>query len=305
MLADAALLNQSWAGVEQVMEAKVAGAWNLHTQTAGLELELFVLCSSASALIGIPGQANYAAANAFLDALAQFRRAAGLPALSINWGHWGEVGLATQAGRDEHLERRGLIAMPPAAGAAAFGSLLGYPAAQVTVAAIDWSALVSQLPRTGATPLLCELGDAGAAGELQPMAVQPALLAALAEAPEAARYELGLDFVRATVADVLRFERPDQVAPDRGFFQLGMDLLTAVELRNQLGRRLGLNLSATLAFDYPTAAGLTRHLLAELFPAAAAPLREPEVETELEAIAQLSRDDINALLDAELDAIDG
>lgn len=299
-LDDAALLSQSWGHFERVMRSKVMGAWNLHQQTARLDLDMFVLCSSVSALIGTPGQANYAAANAFLDALAEARRAAGLAALSIGWGRWGEAGLATQQGRDRHLERRGLTAMAPASAAAALGRLRGHRRGHVALAEVNWAALIGSLPSSGATPLLAELaGDLGAHAQAAP--ATPDFVAALAQAPAEDRYERCLELVRRRVAAVLRFESADQVPPGRGFFQLGMDSLTALELRSQLGQSLGRTLSATLAMDYPTATGLARHLLAELFPdtppagGAAAPAPE--------TLAALSRDDLKALLDAELDAI--
>jgi len=303
VLDDAALLGQRWEGFTRVMSAKLAGAWNLHRQTAGLELDLFVLCSSASALLGTPGQANYAAANAFLDALAQLRRAAGLAALSIDWGRWGEVGLATEATRSQQLERRGIAAMAPALGAAAFGRLLGHAGAQVTLADIDWQAFLGQLPRTEATPLFREL--AGADTPEEPAAAQADLLRAIEQALPVRRYELLLEHVRGCVAAVLRFEGVEQVVPGQGFFQLGMDSLTALELKNRLGRSLGRAFPSTLTFDYPTAAALTRHLLAELVPATAdAPPATSDPEAELAALEQLTRDDLKALLDAELDAID-
>lgn len=305
-LDDAALLGQSWAGFERVMGAKLAGAWNLHQQTLGLSLDLFVLCSSVSALLGTPGQANYAAANAFLDALAHHRRAAGLAALSINWGRWGEVGLATQAARGEQLERRGLAAMSPAAAAAAFGRLLGGAQAQAAVMDITWATFVGRLARAGNAPILGELDElAERPREQQPGAVASDLLRAIEQAEPAARYELLLEHVRRCVAEVLRFGDVARVAPGRGFFQLGLDSLTSLELKNRLGRDLGRALPATLAFDYPTAAALARQLLAEFAPAAVGAIGAPaEPEHELAALAQLGRDELKQLLDSELDAID-
>ncbi|WP_129674288.1 type I polyketide synthase [Candidatus Chloroploca sp. Khr17] len=300
VLDDAALLGQRWGHFERVMDAKVLGAWNLHQQTAGLDLDMFVVCSSANALIGMPGQANYAAANAFLDALAQMRRAAGLAALSISWGRWDEVGLATREGRDAHLERRGLAAMEPASAAAAFGLLRSDPRAHIAVAAIDWTTLLGSLPRGDGNALLRQLADEGA---LRPQAatVQHDLLAVLTATPASERYERCLEAVRGLVATVLRFEHADQVAPDRGFFQMGMDSLTALELRSLLGQKFGRTFSATLAIDYPTAAGLARHLLVELFPVVLSETPEEAAHDELDGVA---RDDLKALLDAELDAID-
>ncbi len=307
ILEDGTLLSQQWQGFEQVMRSKVAGAWNLHLQTAGLDLQHFVLCSSASSLIGTPGQANYAAANAFLDALAHTRRAAGLPALSINWGRWGEVGLAAQAGRDQNLQGLGLNAMAPDAAAARFGRVLHWPQAQLLLADVDWPALAERLPAGSATPLLRELLREPTLQSAEAPAMPP-LLATLAQTPAASRYATCLEAVRTRAAAILRLDGVLQVEPNRGFFQMGMDSLMALELRNQLGRSLGLTFPTTLAFDYPTAAGLTRFLLAELFPAAAEAAAEAEggleAEAELESLGALSDDDLRALLDAEIDAVD-
>lgn len=305
VLDDAALLGQNWASFERVMSAKVAGAWNLHRETAHHDLDMFVLCSSASALLGTPGQANYAAANTFLDTLAHMRHAAGMPALSINWGRWGEVGLATETLRSEQLERRGLTAMPPATGAAAFGRLLGYEGAQVTVADINWSTFVGQLPRAAATPLFSELTETGVAIQTRQSEPQASLRYTIEQALPSHRYEMLLEHVQASVAAVLRFDKPERIAPEQGFFQLGLDSLTALELKNRLGQSLGRSFPATLVFDYPTAATLTKHLLAEILPISAdKPPAVPESEDELAALEQISRDDLKSLLDAELDAID-
>lgn len=302
---DAALLGQSWERFERVMSAKVAGAWNLHRQTEGVELDLFMLCSSASALLGTPGQANYAAANAFLDALSHMRRAAGLAAISINWGRWGEVGMAADAGYSALLERRGMSAMPPEAGASAFGRLLGHPAAQVTVADISWPTFIDQLPRAGATPLYRELADTARGGREDLDIEQSNVLRMIEQATPASRYDLLLEHVRDCAATVLRFDTLERVAPDQGFFQIGMDSLTALAMKNRLGHSLGRSFPATLAFDYPTAAALAGHLLGELFPEAQdEPHRELEPESELAVLEQVTRDDLKALLDAELDAID-
>ncbi len=120
---DALLVRQNWAGYEQVFASKVAGAWNLHELTQELPLDFFVLFSSAASLLGTPGQANYAAANAFMDALSFERHAAGLPALLINWGAWDEVGMA--AGRTaSRLARLGIESFSPEKGLAGLGRLI-------------------------------------------------------------------------------------------------------------------------------------------------------------------------------------
>jgi acyl carrier protein len=302
LLADASLLGQNWQSFEQVMGVKLAGAWNLHLQTEGMELDFFVLCSSLSALVGMPGQANYAAANAFLDALAQHRRARGLAGLSINWGRWADVGLSAQSDRGALLDRRGLMPMAPAVAANVLGRLLGQGRAQIAVADINWDTMLRQLPHS--TGLLREQAQTAAAAALRPSEHQNELLVALEQVAFTNRYILLLEYIQTCVATVLHFESAAQVPPGQGFFQLGMDSLTALELKNHLSRGLGRPLPATLAFDYPTAAALARYFLDMLFPTEAGETTRPEAQAELAELEMITRDDLKALLDAELDAID-
>ncbi len=305
ILDDAMLLKQSFASFEYVMKPKIAGAWHLHTLTVSIDLDFFVLFSSATALLGTPSQASYAAANAYLDALAHTRRASGLPALSINWGMWGEVGLAVQHGRSQHLNRRGLIAMPVQAGLAALERLMADSNAQVAAMAIDWPTFSGQFP-AGHTPHLFReliIDQRDAADQIQP---GRDLRRELQEHAPTARIEVIEQLAREQVAGVLGFAGTDDVAPQRGFFQMGMDSLMAIELKNRLQAILMLNLPSTLAFDYPTATSLAHYLHDRIFPP---PTVEPptpmsDSDSDLQALGQLSREDLKALIDDELESID-
>ena len=248
VLDDGVLRRQSFARFAGVLSPKVQGAWNLHALTASMPLDFFVLFSSAASLLGNAGQANHASANAFLDALAHHRRARGLPALSINWGAWSEVGAAAQ--RTALLQRlEGVIS--PAQGLAVLHHVMSGTAAQVGVVPLDRQRRV----REGV--LFSELA-------LVETNQQTGFLAQLAAAPPHAKRGLLAEHVCHTVAKVLGLR--GAVPRTEGFFDLGMDSLTSVELRNRLQKTLGCELQSSVTFDYPTIAALTGHLAAQLLP---------------------------------------
>uniref|UniRef100_UPI0022B8F323 type I polyketide synthase n=1 Tax=Streptomyces sp. RPT161 TaxID=3015993 RepID=UPI0022B8F323 len=272
VLADGILASQSPEGVDRVFRPKVDGAWNLHELTRDLDLSGFVLFSSSSGVFGGPGQANYAAANAFLDALAQHRRSQGLPATALAWGLWGESG-GMAATLDEtdlrRLRRSGLPPLSTAEGLELFDLARTHTdEPQLVLMRVDVSALRVQAAAGAMSPLLRGLvrtpmrraaGGAGAGlGGESALAQQLAGLTA----PEQDR--LLLDLVRTQVAAVLGYPGPATVESGRAFKELGFDSLTAVELRNLLGDATGLRLPATLVFDYPTSVALAEYLRTEL-----------------------------------------
>jgi NADPH:quinone reductase-like Zn-dependent oxidoreductase/acyl carrier protein len=299
---DAVLLQQRPEKFAHVLRPKVQGGWNLHELTRELPLDFFVMYSSAAGLLGSPGQANYAAANTFLDALAHHRRFEGLPGLSIDWGVFGEVGLAAaDSGRAARLALRGMRSLLPAQGLQALRELLGTGEAQVAVAPLNlrqWGAfyqVAAASPRLSA--LRSEAGGSAAAGR------DHELLARLGAAPAAARAALIAEYLRAQVAQVLRTPEAelDVSAP---LTSLGLDSLMGLELRNHIESALGLRLSATLLWTYPTLAALCQHISVELFPAAevaAPPSSEVDLATgsELET-APLDDSQLLTLLDDEL-----
>jgi NAD(P)-dependent dehydrogenase (short-subunit alcohol dehydrogenase family)/acyl carrier protein len=283
-LDNATLLEQDWKRFESVFAAKVAGAWNLHLATRNLALEFFVLFSSAVAIFGNSGQANHAAANAFLDQLAHVRRAQGLQALSMNWGAWGEIGAAAGNAVAEHIARRGFESFSPAEGVQSAELTMRSGVPQRVVVAADWAALDKSRP---AWPLIAEL----AAETVVPVAERaaPDMRKLLESVPAEQRSALLLEQVRTEVARVIGAEDAGSIDAERGFFTLGLDSLTSVELRNRLQRGLRVELPSTVAFDYPTLLSLTgflrREALAELFNGAPAAAREtsPAGPTEVAA----------------------
>ncbi|WP_405716141.1 type I polyketide synthase [Streptomyces xanthophaeus] len=258
---------------ETVLRAKAESARLLDELTrdpqGGSELSMFVLFSSIAGVLGNAGQANYAAANAYLDALAEQRRAAGLPATSVAWGSWADAGMA--AGSEalaDRIRRSGMAPMAPALALAALQQALGGGAACVTVADIDWDTLAPALTAARPSPLIGDLPEVrrrlaetaektgGATSTLRER------LRGLATAAEQER--VLTDLLREEIARVLGHASVGTVDANRAFRELGFDSLTAVELRNRLTAVTGVRLPATLLFDHPTVAAVAAHLRAEL-----------------------------------------
>ncbi|MYU67518.1 SDR family NAD(P)-dependent oxidoreductase, partial [Streptomyces sp. SID69] len=247
---------------------KALGALHLHELLGERELDAFVLFSSISGVWGGGGQAAYSAANAFLDGLAQYRRARGLTATAIAWGPWAEGGMVADAGDEERLRRRGLTALRPERAVSALHGALSGADGTVTVADVDWARFV--VPFTVGRPSallgdLPEVRDALADRRPAGQSAEPsALREKLATLSEDERRRLLVDTVCAHAAAVLGHSGATAVEPDLAFRDLGFDSLTAVELRNLLTADTGLTLPATLVFDHPTPEAIARHLDGEL-----------------------------------------
>lgn len=254
---DGLFQQQTWARFEAVMAAKVQGAWNLHQFSQNLPLDFFVCFSSIASVIGSAGQSNYAAANAFLDGLAQYRQQMGLPGLSINWGAWAEVGMATRLGQanQQRMIESGMQWIDPAHGMQALERLIERQATQVTVLPIDWSTF-RKTSAARAFPLLDRLAPAH-----QPTTAKTELLQQLTVASAADQVALLQNHLCMHLAKVLGFSSIDAIDVYENFADLGMDSLMAVEFRNRLESSLGCSIPQTLAFDYPTVAALTKYLM--------------------------------------------
>ncbi len=255
-----------------VIGAKVAGAAHLDELLADRPLDAFVLFSSVAGVWGSGNQAAYAAANAYLDALAEHRRARGLSATAVAWGPWADGGMAGGDGAEAPLRRRGLPAMPPDTALAALRQALDHDETTVTVADVDWTRFAPSFPIARPSPLRADLPapatrsgrpDTHTPGRGHPEEAteeSAALRERLAALPQPARDRALLDLVRAGVAAVLGHRDAQAVAPARAFQELGFDSLTAVELRDRLTAATGLTLPTTLVFDHPNAAALATHL---------------------------------------------
>ncbi|MFB9682799.1 type I polyketide synthase [Amycolatopsis plumensis] len=245
---------------EHVLRPKVAAARNLHELTAEFDLSAFVLFSSAAGTLGNAGQANYAAANAYLDALAAHRRGLGLAACSVAWGQWGGGGLAEQSTRQESLRRGGSSPMDPATALAALDRVLADGAGFALVADVDWARAAAD----AGDSLVADLPEVRRARQAAPPVErdEPGRFAGL---PPAQRAPALLDLVRSAAAAVLGYRTAAEVPVDRALRDLGFDSVTAMELRNRLAAATGLRLPTTLVFDHPSAGALAGYLGAELF----------------------------------------
>ncbi|MBQ0969547.1 SDR family NAD(P)-dependent oxidoreductase, partial [Streptomyces sp. RK23] len=262
--------------LDTVLRPKMDAAWNLHELTRHLDLTAFVLFSSAAGVLGNAGQANYAAANVFLDALAQTRRAEGLPGLSLAWGLWADDSAMT-AGLTEADVRRlsrsgagalsadeGLALLDSAATAVHHGLLI--PVRLDLAALRTANAAPERVPQIlrGLLPTPARSRRRAAGAATGTAADGGELASTLAPLDAPARAAHVLDLIRSAVASVLGHASPDAVEPEKSFRDLGFDSLTAVDLRNRLTATTGLRLPATLVFDYPTSAALAEHVMTQV-----------------------------------------
>ncbi|WP_198679342.1 type I polyketide synthase [Thermomonospora amylolytica] len=243
--------------VAAVFRPKVTGALNLHELTRDLDLSAFVLFSSAAGVLGSPGQGNYAAANAFLDALAEQRRAEGLAAVSVAWGVWEGPGLGgTGAGQGPSREGDGRIALSPAMAASALGRIVDAGDAAVVIADIDLPRFVAGSDTSRPSPLIADLPEvrgAAAPATAEPIR-RPGVRSGRAEARAL------LELVREHAAAVLGHAGAEDVPADRTFQMAGLDSLGAVRLRNRLAEATGLRLPNAVVYDHPSPAALADHL---------------------------------------------
>jgi NADPH:quinone reductase-like Zn-dependent oxidoreductase/3-oxoacyl-(acyl-carrier-protein) synthase/acyl carrier protein len=292
VLDDGVLSSLTAASVERVLAPKVDGAWHLHELTCDMDLRAFVLFSSVAGTLGGAGQGNYAAGNAFLDALAQYRWARGLPAISMAWGAWTQASGMTGGLVESdlaRLARGGILSISPEQGVRLFDAAQAASETVIAPVRLD-AARLRVLAETGDLPGLLHglvrkptrRGGARARGSLAER---------LAGVPERERGRVVLELVRTHAAAVLGHESAEMVQTGRAFKELGFDSLAAVELRNRLQAETGMHLASSVVFDYPTPAELAGYLLGEVGGGAApvsAPVRMPVKADEPVAIVGMS-----------------
>jgi acyl carrier protein len=309
------LITQTWEDFASVLSAKVEGARLLHRHTAGRTLDHFVLFSTSAALIGNLGQTNHAAANAYLDALAEARHAAGLPGLSIDWGAWGETGAVVAGDYARAMASHGVRPIRTANGLEALGrAMADGTRARLGFVDLDWPVFLAgyggKIP-----PFLTQVAPsssarpAGGAGKARSGPARDFRSPLTAAEPDKRRAVLA-DLLRAEAAEVLGLDDPARIDDGQALNEIGLDSLLALELRNRLGAALGAQQPATLLFNYPSVSALTDHV-AEAFgdlmtaiPDAASRDAASAERMLVEEVMAMSDDDIEAFLDQELAAIE-
>jgi len=268
VLDDCSVLELDRERLRRVLAPKTDGAWQLHLQTRELPLDFFVCFSSLSSLIGTPGQAAYAAANSFMDALAHHRRSQRLPMLSVNWGPWAGGGMAARMS-ERHRERvaqRGFLSIDPARGVQSLGELLRQNAVQAAVFPAKWDRVLEQFPSGAEPPFYSEL-----AGELRRREVRSerkseyaGFAAQFAQAPAGARHELAIELLRQILRTILGVEARGRIEADRPLSEVGLDSLMGIELKSRVGSELGVNLPLQKVAGATTLDGLAALLVEQL-----------------------------------------
>jgi polyketide synthase 12 len=257
-ISDAIITELTADHLEATWRSKATTAWNLHQLTAGLDLTDFVVYSSVAGTLGTPGQASYAAANVFLDALATHRRTHGLPATSLAWGLWQPAsGLTASLTQADHarLARHGIVPMSADHALRLYDTTHNQPHPHVIPASLDLTALHQTPPILSALVRTPRLRSAVNANDVSPTAA-----GRLAGLTGSEQEEFLITRVLTNVAAVLGHRDTATIGADRAFSQIGFDSLTAVELRNRLAADVGVALPAAVVFDHPTPTALARHI---------------------------------------------
>jgi NAD(P)-dependent dehydrogenase (short-subunit alcohol dehydrogenase family) len=301
VLDDATLAHQNPDRFSRVMAPKAAGALYLHTVTRDLPLDFFVLFSSIAGCLGSPGQANYAAANAFLDAFAHYRRSIGLPALSINWGTWAQTGMAARLGDGDlrRLADRGLGQMAPEDALQALGEMLSAPAAQMAVVPVDWPTFLAQFTPGTVPPLYAHM--ASASRTVDRATDWPARIAACAPGQ---RQQMLRGLVADEAIKAIGLDPARPLEADRSLYDAGLNSLIALDLTRALGACVARDLPATMLFNYSTVEAIACYLASEIFadevesPPHVPSASMPSAAGVLRQIEELSDEDVDRLLEA-------
>ncbi|NOX38147.1 MAG: amino acid adenylation domain-containing protein [Calditrichaeota bacterium] len=273
-LADSTITQMTPEQIDRVVLPKVMGAWYLHEYSQRFSLDFFILYSSAASVFGSPGQANYAAANAFMDALAQKRRQQGLPALAINWGPWSQIGLAARPDRAGRLETRGFGAIAPTLGMKAFEKVVQLPHSQVVVAPIQWTQLqqlyraarIPSIVREFVTPL--ESRSTEPSAKVKPSVGEGLTRETLAGLSADAQAEQLADFLKSEITRVVGIPS-SRLYIDQPLNTLGIDSLMAIELKNTIEARLGVTIPIATLLQGPSIRELVEVIRQQVEPATA------------------------------------
>ncbi|MDJ1179176.1 type I polyketide synthase [Roseofilum sp. BLCC_M91] len=337
VLDDGTIQQMNWERFAQVISPKVIGTWNLHQLTQNLPLDFFVCFSSIASLIGSPGQGNYAAANAFMDALAGYRQSIGLSGLAINWGAWASEGMAARLAveHQNRIQSSGVSEIAPKEGMYALDLLLANQSidpppvplrkgevsgccavpGQVGVIAVNWSVLAEHWSGLQKSSLLRELlqKEELVEQDILKQKVKVEILAKLEAASPEERQEILIEHIRGQVVQVLGLSSSQLPEVNVGFMEMGMDSLMAVELKNRLQNQLETHLPETVAMEYPTIAKLSLYIeeLMEgkgtekgTFPDQLSPPDKSEIEGDIVPdLEDISEEDFEALAAQQLEKL--
>jgi len=295
VLDDGLLVEMEWPRFQRVLGPKAAGLWNLHKATGAMPLDFFVAYSSIASVFGSAGQTNHAAANAFVDSLMEWRRQQGLPALSINWGPWKEFGGAarlSEAARGRQ-EQSGIGSIPTQEGRALFDLLWRRKTPRVIVAPMNWERFRA---RAGGSTFYQEFQRAEPSSSVS---YAPSIAGFTGAALSAKLEALVIGELRVMLGQSERWLPDDE----QGFFGMGMDSLTSLELRNRLEKMLHVKLNVTALFDFPTPRKLVQHL-AEQLEATTAPPVEAAPSHREEELRDLNTAELAELLSEKLSSMD-
>lgn len=298
------------ASIHEMMKSKVIGSWNLHEQSKSLNLDFFILYSSISSLIGSHKLAHYSAANGFLDGLATYRHSLNLPAQSINWGPWEQGGMVNNISGTKQVADSGFSLIGPTEGVAYLEQVIANPEThQAAVIKADWDRvknIYSSRSEQAVFEFLISKTD-----ELKETTT-PDLRNSLEAQPAWSRVDILTGYLSTHACALLEIEDRENIDIKRGFFDMGMDSLMAVELRTKLERQLAYPLPPSTVFDFPSIEQLATHILSLLFGDAKTeahiPLQEEVIHNttpsiEPSQIDGMSDAEISALIDGELSSL--
>lgn len=241
VLDDSIIMNQTKAKFDKVMSPKVLGAWNLHELSKKYELDFFVMYSSVASLLGSAGQSNHSSANSFLDSLAHYRRSKGLPALSINWGVWSEIGSAAERGADKQEKIAGIKSINPANGIKALEKALDINAAQTGILPIDWNKFAEENNNKFISELLKKNLHSDESQFIRTETGKD-IISQMRSAPEEMHSELLTEYFRKVISGIMGLE-PEELQTDQPLNTIGLDSLMAIELKNKVNIELGVDLN--------------------------------------------------------------
>lgn len=307
---DGMLAGQSKERLLHVLAPKVRGGWNLHHACAGRHLDFFILFASLSGVVGPTSQASHAAANAYLDGLARWRRSQGVPAMSIDWGAWSDIGYASHNNIGDRLASRGVDSITSSEGFEVFKYLLAHPATQVVVAPIRWDVFLEQ--NGDATFYERWRSEQIKDGDTMEVQLEHSnWLEELRAAPAGAQRNRIRERIQLETKLVLGHDAASKIGDDDGFFDLGVDSLIAVELQDTLQSAFACSLPSTVLFKYPNIGTLTDYIMGMFMGSPNAEILEEKPTAflatsavsaiQVAEVQEMSEDELTLLINAELD----